>query len=572
MIHAIRADKSSRLDGLASAVEAASLAANSPHRDAVNAAGRPASLSASSIITSEVAAALRRFCRASLIPTWFFATSIISLVVSVLHGGALFEADYSSGEIYEFSPNGAHSTFASGLAGAEGLAVDGNGNLFVGTIGGSIYKVAPSGTVSLFGSGSSIRGLAFGPQGNLFAADFNTGDIYEFTPSGSQSIFASGLNVPMFLAFDNTGNLFVSTRYSGQIYKITPSGAQSIFASGLGPLAGLAFDSSGNLFVGQNGGPDLILKFTPAGGRSTFTSGVPSPFGLAFDGSGNLFVSANDYSGDIYEVTPSGNLNIFSSVAEQSSGLAYAPSTTGPTISAPQISSGGVVNAASYAIGAPVAPGSIAAVFGTFPISSTSAFTTLPLPTTLSGISLEFSGGVETPLFFVSSGQANIQVPWQVAGQKQVSLSATVNGQTSVAVSVNVASFAPGIFSTNSQGTGQGAIIDSSYKLADSSNPAIAGSTFIQIYCTGLGAVSNQPPSGATAPSSPLSMTTTAPTVTVGGVSAPVQFSGLAPGYVGLYQVNVQMPAGAPAGNSVPVVMSIGGVTSNTVTIAVRQP
>jgi uncharacterized protein (TIGR03437 family) len=244
----------------------------------------------------------------------------------------------------------------------------------------------------------------------------------------------------------------------------------------------------------------------------------------------------------------------------------------GPTTSVPSINNGGVVNVASYAAGAPVAPGSIAAVFGNFLISSTSQSSTLPLPTRLSGVSLQFGGGVLAPLFFVSSGQSNIQVPWELAGQKQASLAAVVNGQTGTAVTVSIAPFAPGIFSTNAQGTGQGAILDSSYKLVDSSNPATAGSTYIQIYCTGLGAVSNQPASGAVAPSIPLAGTTTTPTVTIGGVSAQVQFSGLAPGFVGVYQVNVQVPAATLAGNAVPVVISIGGAASNTVTIAVQPP
>lgn len=102
------------------------------------------------------------------------------------------------------------------------------------------------------------------------------------------------------------------------------------------------------------------------------------------------------------------------------------------------------------------------------------------------------------------------------------------------------------------------------------SNPAIAGSTIVQIYCTGLGAVTNQPPDGYPAPANPLSVTLTTPSVTIDGVPATVFFSGLAPGFVREYQVNAQVPANAPTGNAVPVVLSIGGVNSNTVTIAAQ--
>lgn len=241
--------------------------------------------------------------------------------------------------------------------------------------------------------------------------------------------------------------------------------------------------------------------------------------------------------------------------------------------SAPSISAGGVVNAASYAAGTPLAPGSIAAAFGSFPLDSPAGAQGVPLPTSLSGLSMQFGIGTKVPLFYAASGQVNFQVPWELAGQSQSSLTATVSGQSSAAQNVALAPFAPGIFSMNGQGTGQGAIVDAlSGLLVDSSNPAIAGSTYLSIYCTGLGPVTNQPASGAAATSDPLSQTTTTPRVTVGGVQAQVLFAGLAPGFVGLYQVNVQVPAEVTSGNAVPVVIVIGGATSNTGTIAVKQP
>jgi uncharacterized protein (TIGR03437 family) len=113
--------------------------------------------------------------------------------------------------------------------------------------------------------------------------------------------------------------------------------------------------------------------------------------------------------------------------------------------------------------------------------------------------------------------------------------------------------------------------LDSSYHLVDSSNPATAGTTYILIYCTGLGAVKdNQPATGAPASLTAQAETATTPTVTIGGVTANVSFSGLAPGYVGLYQVNALVPAGVAAGSAVPVAISMGDVSSNTVTIAVQ--
>jgi beta-glucosidase len=238
---------------------------------------------------------------------------------------------------------------------------------------------------------------------------------------------------------------------------------------------------------------------------------------------------------------------------------------------APSINSGGVVNAASSAPGAPVAPGSIASVYGNFLLNGPFGALGLPLPGSLGGLTLAF-GTTDAPLFYAGSGQVNLQIPWELAGQSQASLAATLAGQTGAAATVKLAAFAPGIFTMDSQGTGPGAILDSSYHLITSSNPANPATSVILIYCTGLGPVTNQPLTGAAAPIQALAFTTTKPTVTIGGVPAVVSFSGLAPGSVGEYQVNAAVPATAPAGNSVSVMISMGGVASNSVEIAVQPP
>ncbi len=234
----------------------------------------------------------------------------------------------------------------------------------------------------------------------------------------------------------------------------------------------------------------------------------------------------------------------------------------------PSISPGGIVNAASYT--APVAPGSLASVFGTFEVTSPSAASVLPLPTILSQLSLQFTGGYYAPLFFASNTQTNIQIPWELTGQTQTSLIPISSGQTGSPQMLSLAAFAPGIFSINSQGTGQGAIQDTIYDIVDTADPAIPGITTIVIYCTGLGPVTNQPATGSPAPSNPLAVTTTLPDVTIGGIPAHVVFSGLAPGLVGVYQINALVPGSAPVGSAVPVVISMNGALSNAVTIAIQ--
>jgi uncharacterized protein (TIGR03437 family) len=144
-------------------------------------------------------------------------------------------------------------------------------------------------------------------------------------------------------------------------------------------------------------------------------------------------------------------------------------------------------------------------------------------------------------------------------------------------VSVPLAEFSPGLYTATGTGSGQGAIlIDGTATLAApvsgpfAGQPARRGTDYIDIYATGLGPVTNQPSSGAPASASSLSWTTATVTVTIGGVPATPSFSGLAPGWVGLYQVNVQVPANAPVGDAVPVALSMGGVASNQVTMAVQ--
>ena len=187
-------------------------------------------------------------------------------------------------------------------------------------------------------------------------------------------------------------------------------------------------------------------------------------------------------------------------------------------------------------------------------------------------------GGANVPLFFISPGQINFQVPYfNITGPTPTNLTIT-EGTLSTTITVSVTPYAPGLYTTNSQGTGQAAaIIAGTASIAapsgtfPGSRPAQKGE-FVSLYCTGLGAVSHRPALGAPSPSNPLPLATTAatPTVTVGGADASVSFSGLAPGYVGLYQVNIQVPATAPSGAAVPVILSIGGVTANTVTLAVQ--
>lgn len=247
--------------------------------------------------------------------------------------------------------------------------------------------------------------------------------------------------------------------------------------------------------------------------------------------------------------------------------------TIGP---APVVRSEGAVSAANPSGGSVLAQRGIATLYG-LNLAAETAVANLapPLPSTLDNTTLTI-GGNSVPLFFISPGQINFQVPFlSVSRPTQVALTIT-HDYLSTTITVTLAPAVPSLFTTNSQGTGQGSIL-----IAGTTALAAPGGTFpgarpakkgefLSIYGTGLGDVTNRPALGAASPGSPLANTLITPTATIGGVDSKVLFSGLAPGFVGLYQVNVQVPAAAPSGDKVPVVLIVAGLTSNTATVAVE--
>jgi len=249
------------------------------------------------------------------------------------------------------------------------------------------------------------------------------------------------------------------------------------------------------------------------------------------------------------------------------SAAALGGATSIPGSTTPSIYPGSTVNAASFTAGAPVSPGSIATVFGTNLASSSSQ-----------GVITKMNG-FPSFLFDIYPGQLNFQVPWELSGQAQAFLTVAVDGVTSSPAVVRLAVYSPGIFPIGQ--SGQGAVIIASSGEVAAPGGSIPGRAarpvnrgeYVTIYCTGLGPVTNRPPTGAKASDNAVSLTTAIPTVTIGNAIASTTndfFSGLAPGYIGLYQVNVQVPPNSPTGDAVPLILSIGGVMSNTVTIAVQ--
>jgi uncharacterized protein (TIGR03437 family) len=196
-----------------------------------------------------------------------------------------------------------------------------------------------------------------------------------------------------------------------------------------------------------------------------------------------------------------------------------------------------VVNGASFQRDVAVAPGSWVTAWGTFAGLTAAQAPALPIPKTLSGVTINVDG-VDAPVHYVSATQINFLIPAATtAGMKPVRITWPGGVQNA---NVMVTSSAPGVFLKDTN-TLQGAILNQDVTQNSSVNPAAPRST-ISIFCTGQGAVNPAVADGAAAPRDPLARSVVTPRVQLEGVQAEVQYSGLAPDFVGLWQINVIVP------------------------------
>ena len=231
----------------------------------------------------------------------------------------------------------------------------------------------------------------------------------------------------------------------------------------------------------------------------------------------------------------------------------------------------GVINGASFAPPTfPIAAGTIVSLFGSGMAAGTVPAGATPLPTTLGGVVVTING-VPAPLFFVSPLQINLQVPFATAGPL-ATIVVTNGGVPSNTVLVPLASTSPGVFSNSLDGLGPGIIVHSlTFAPVTEADPTSPGE-FVSILLTGLGAL--QPPlgDGVAGPVDPLSLTTDPDIEVLFGFEAlpsVISFSGAAPFFVGLYQINVTVPDLQVVGAAVPVAILTSNAISDFVTVPV---
>jgi uncharacterized protein (TIGR03437 family) len=513
--------------------------------------------------------------------------------------GVLFVSD-SGGRIRAVPQADRVVTFASGLRQPHGLAFRGD-DLYVAEnhriivfrnathpslTGGSPEFVADLPSV---GGGHSTRTILWDSEGRLIATAGSTCNIcnesdprraaaMRFQPDGSgMEIFARGLRNTVGIAVhpltgeiwsvdnggDNLGdnlppeevNILRAGQdygwprcygdggrypgFSGDCSSTTPPELNMQAHSaplGLGFYTGDMFPAGyrNDAFVGFHGSWNRseptgykVVRILASSGRATGSEDFLTGFLNGRTTSGRPVHAITGPDGALY-------------VSDDMNGFVYRVSYNGP-----RVNPDGVVSAAAPQVRA--AAGSLVSLYGTGFREQAARATSLPLPTRLEDVQVKVDG-VPAPLLYVGPQQINFQMPFGVQGRVTVEVSSSRATDT---IEIDVSAAAPAIFTQDQSGTGLAALRQSGRVL--------------EIYCTGLGAVSPPLAAGAAAPASPLARVTAAVAVSIDGRPAEVSFAGLTPGFAGLYQVNAVIPAGVRTGQRVNVTVTAGGAASNTV-------
>jgi uncharacterized protein (TIGR03437 family) len=243
------------------------------------------------------------------------------------------------------------------------------------------------------------------------------------------------------------------------------------------------------------------------------------------------------------------------------------------------------VDAATYT--PRVAPGQIVALFGEDLVvgDGFASASSIPLPRSLQKTTV-YVNGVAAPLYFTSGSQINYQMPYSTAvGQASVVVMRD-DGVASYGT-VSVAATSAALFTVSLSGGGQ-AVAQNYPDYSLNGDPGTPGAPaqakrakkgdYLILYGSGAGAqlidAGTREPltvkDGEAASGNPLIVTAANPTAAIGGKAASVGFSGLVPGFVGLWQLNVQVPTDAPSGAAVDLIINLDGRTSKAVTIAIE--
>jgi len=406
--------------------------------------------------------------------------------------------------------------------------------------GGSWLAVTPA-------AGITPSSVTVTANGSTLAQGSYSG-VITFQISGAAN---TPVNVPVTLVVGPSQSLTVSATsatFNLQSGSPTTPAAQNIQIASTG--GNVPFTATAATNNGLN-----IFTVTPASG----TTPLPVSVGLNAASVANL--AAGTYTGTVTIASPG--------LPSQVVNLTLNVTAAAP----PNITT--VVNSASGQAGA-VSPGEIVTIFGSGIGPTPAVGLTLTAQNTVStnlGNTVVLFDGIQAPLIFVSNGQINAIVPYEIAGRVTTNVAVQRNGQTSTTLQLRVVDTAPGIFSLSQGGNGQGAILNSNATVNGASNPAPKGSVIV-IYATGEGVLTPAVPTGsvtsAVGPTFPKPLANVA--VNIGGIPAQIMYAGEAPGLVsGALQINAVVPLGVGSGPQT-VDLTIGGASNmqQTITVAVQ--
>ncbi len=480
---------------------------------------------------------------------------------------------------------------AATLNAPSGLAFDSKGDLYIADTGNNVIRKISGGNITTV-AGIQAQGPGFGGDGGAATS--------------------ANLSGPTAVALDSSGNLYLTDAGYSLIRKVDTKGNINSY---LGAYAtdrafdapnGLWIDASGALYIADSGHNRLVKYVAPTlstianrsqsalfsgDGGPAISAQLSKPVGVTIDAAGSVYVADTNnsrirkittdgfittiagrggaaYNGDGGNATEAW-LNFPRGIAVSSTGTVYIADTGNHVIRVltptfPTINANGVTNAASYATR--ISPGALASVFGSgFGTVTFQADDGFAWPTAAKGVSVKVNG-VVAPLYYVSPVQINFQVPWATPTSGTVDVAVLLSGGSSNIAAVPVATAAPGLFYLSSGA----AIVQNapSYTLNDPSNPAPAASTIVA-YLTGSGPVSPAAKDGVPTPNDTLTKATSVVTAKIGSAEATVSFTGLAPIFIGLVQMNIVVPPTLTAG-VYPLSITIDGQTANSATIAVK--
>jgi uncharacterized protein (TIGR03437 family) len=350
-----------------------------------------------------------------------------------------------------------------------------------------------------------------------------------------------------------TGTLTVA----GQTFTITQAAASTPPACSyvLGATSAAPAASGGSASVTVTAGTGCSWTAASNASWITITAGA--------SGSGNGSVSYN-VAANTATTSRTGTLT----VAGQTFTITQAAaSTTPPAGNLPQISAGGVLDGADYSPS--LSPGSIMLIYGTNLYAGTNlvAAPSMPLPTSLSGTSVEVVDGTRiltAPLYWVTAGEVSAQVPFEITSSNPQVRVRTAAGVSATAP-MQILPVAPRLFTKTMNGLGEPLVFHGADGTIVSSTSPAQANEYLVMCLSGLGAVSPSLASGVqggdTQSLGPLNVVKAPVQITVGGVNAPFVWAGIMPGFVGVYQLNFQMPSTVVAG-TYPIVVSAGGQQS----------